>query len=154
MPADNRKLAVMVWAGTVNLFIAIFGKEMAPKKIEAAPGQVFDESEMMVSAWADYFTSIGIKPFSALTNLWLAHAAYVLPRFQIVVAAVKNRFRRKTPAPETAPSPPSGEPTQPEKAKEPGQTPPPVEPPSPPPRQPESAQSGVPIVVGEEDQPD
>lgn len=95
---DTRKLAITVWAMIVNLLVAIFGDAMQPRRIEVSPGQFYDENEMMIGAWADYLASLGIKPLTPLMNLWLAFAAYCLPRMTVIVLKFKSWFKKKEPA--------------------------------------------------------
>jgi hypothetical protein len=120
-PPDLRGLATTVWFGIVNLLAAIFGDFMYPRKVgsNAAAGEIpFDETEPVITAWANYFQSLGLKPLRPLVALWLAILGYMLPRASFIVAKIKAGFKKKTvagdrggPAPETAASKPAQEPT-------------------------------------------
>jgi hypothetical protein len=139
LPADTRALAVLVWTMILNLLAVLFGPAMYPRKKGDGPNEVpYDENEMVIGAWMDYFVSIGLKPLSPVMNLWLAILAYMLPRAQFVVITVKKWFSPKargqqtertpspaeTPPPETPPSkeespssPPEPSPPEPEQGK-------------------------------------
>lgn len=120
-PPDLRGLAQTVWFGIVNLLAAIFGDFMFPRKVgsNAAAGEIpFDESEPVISAWANYFQSLGMKPLTPLVALWLAILGYMLPRATFIVAKIKAGFKKKpvagdrgAPVKETEPSKPAQEPT-------------------------------------------
>ena len=128
LPADTRALATMVWTMLLNLLAVIFGPAMYPRKKGDGPNEVpYDENEMVIGAWMDYFASIGLKPLSPVMNLWLAILAYMLPRAQFVVLTVKRWFNprarepqnARTPSPDETPAPK----TPPEKTESPSPAP-------------------------------
>ena len=115
LPKDTRALAVMVWTMILNLLAVIFGPAMYPRKVGNGPGEVpYDENEMVIGAWMDYFASIGLKPFSPAVNLLLSILAYMLPRAQFVILTVKKWFSPRASGQRTERKQPSDEPTQPE----------------------------------------
>ena len=145
LPKDTRALAVMVWTMILNLLAVIFGPAMYPRKVGNGPNEVpYDENEMVIGAWMDYFASIGLKPLSPVMNLWLSILAYMLPRAQFVVITVKGWFNAKAREPRTARTPTSDEAPAPEKTPE---TP---EQPSPPPAPAPKAQEQVTLATREE----
>ena len=151
LPKDTRALAVMVWMMILNLLAILFGPAMFPRKVGNAPGEVpYDENEMVIGAWMDYFASIGLKPLSPLMNLGLAILAYMLPRAQFVVITVKKWFSQKTarePQSERTPSPdetPAPE-TAPEKKEQPA-PPPETTPPKPEPMKPATREEAAAVL--------
>lgn len=114
LPKDTRALAVMVWTMILNLLAVIFGPAMYPRKVGNGPNEVpYDENEMVIGAWMDYFASIGLKPFSPLVNLLLSILAYMLPRAQFVILTVKKWFSPRAAAQRGGHKPQSDEPTPP-----------------------------------------
>lgn len=131
LPADTRALATMVWTMILNLLAVLFGPAMYPRKKGDGPNEVpYDENEMVIGAWMDYFASIGLKPLSPVMNLWLAILAYMLPRAQFVVITVKKWFSPKAREPRTARTPSPDETPVPEtpteKTESPSDTPAPA----------------------------
>lgn len=103
----------MVWMMLLNLLAMIFGRAMYPRKKGDGPNEVpYDENEMVIGAWMDYFASIGLKPPGPVMNLWLAILAYMLPRAEFVVITVKKWFsprargtqNARTPSPDEKPA--------------------------------------------------
>jgi hypothetical protein len=126
LPKDTRALAVMVWMMILQLLAVLFGPAMFPRKVGSGPGEVpYDENEMVIGAWMDYFSSIGLKPLSPVMNLWLAILAYMLPRAQFVVITVKKWFNPKAREPQSARKPTSAETPAPETASDKPASPPP-----------------------------
>ena len=145
LPKDTRALAVMVWTMILNLLAVIFGPAMYPRKVGNGPNEVpYDENEMVIGAWMDYFASIGLKPFSPAVNLLLSILAYMLPRAQFVILTVKKWFNPRAPGQHTERKPQSDEPTPP------GEPPPTPEQPSAPPAPAPKAQEQVTLATREE----
>jgi hypothetical protein len=119
LPKDTRALAVMVWTMILSLLAVIFGPAMYPRKVGNGPNEVpYDENEMVIGAWMDYFASIGLKPLSPVLNLWLSILAYLLPRAEFVVITVKRWFNPKARGTQNARKPESDETPAPEKPLE------------------------------------
>lgn len=135
----------MVWTMLLQLLAILFGPAMYPRKKGEGPGEVpYDENEMVIGAWMDYFASIGLKPLSPVMNLWLAILAYMLPRAQFVVITVKKWFSPKARGTQTARTPSSNETPAPETPPE--KTPSPSDTPAPAPK----AQEQVTLATREE----
>ena len=126
LPKDTRALAVMVWTMILQLLAVLFGPAMFPRKVGNGPGEVpYDENEMVIGAWMDYFASIGLKPLSPVMNLLLSILAYMLPRAQFIVETVKGWFsprardirNARKPTPDETPEPE----TPPEKTESPSE---------------------------------
>lgn len=141
---DPNVLANLVWGMELSLMSAIFGREMMPRKfVNPASGQApdlaagelpYDESEMVRSAWVDYLISLGVVVLSPLKALYLAHAAYLLPRMIFLVRGVRGWFSKKTRQTTSAKSPEA------EKPQTPGQENRPTEPGKPEQKQPEQTE--------------
>ena len=53
----------MVWTMLLQLLAILFGRAMYPRKKGDGPNEIpYDENEMVIGAWMNYFASIGLKP--------------------------------------------------------------------------------------------
>ena len=97
-PESQRSLATVCWDGIVGLLASFIGAFWHPRKMgpDAAAGEIpFDEREMVISAFMDYFHSIGLKVLTPAQKLWLAILAYATPRLRLTIIWLKEKFKKK-----------------------------------------------------------
>jgi hypothetical protein len=124
-PEDHRPVATMIWDTIIGLFTAIIGAFWLPRKmgknIEA--GEIpYDEREMVISAFCQYFASIGMAVLSPLQMLYMAIFTYCVPRLKMTFDWIKLRFMKKAKPAATQPekdnrmpqteTPPNPDPTE------------------------------------------
>lgn len=112
--AMNLNLANMVWGMLLKIFILIFGdgvdatgkpnprtaaclpQIIKTGAIDGASGKEIelDENKNVISAFCEYFNSIGFVKLTPLWNLILTLAMYFLLRIELVIIWFKNRKAR------------------------------------------------------------
>jgi hypothetical protein len=112
-PGANRALATMVWGMILQTLVLLFGEEMLPKKFHTPAGEI-DENENVITAWCDYFDSLGFVQMTPLWNLLLVMAGYFLLRLNLILKWFKDRKLRSAKTPGTKA-------TSPEETPQPGQ---------------------------------
>lgn len=116
--AANIALAQMVWGMILRIAILIFGdgvKEngepnprtarMLPQVIKTPAGDI-DENANVLTAFVEYFDSVGFVKLSPLWNLLLTLAGYFLMRLEVIVLWFKSRKARSAQTREPRPTKP------------------------------------------------
>ena len=113
MAESHRSVSTFVWDTIVQLLATIFGMEWMPRKMGNGPGELpYDEREMVINAFVDYFAWVGLMLLNPLHRLWIALGSYSLPRTFTFVRWLKTRRMKKANATETTaqPAPPEPKP--------------------------------------------
>lgn len=82
LEAQSRLAGAMVAQTMIHISAGIGGHAFLPKDIQLAPGVTYNEKDMLVTAWGDYFVAKGVvdvPPGVALTG---ALFMYYAPRFR------------------------------------------------------------------------
>lgn len=95
---SQRPLATVCWDTIVQLLAMTIGTFWFPRKVgdNAAAGEIpFDEREMVITAFCEYFHSVGVAILSPVQKLWLAILAYSMPRLGMTMQWLKTKFAKK-----------------------------------------------------------
>jgi hypothetical protein len=105
---QHRGLASAIWDGSIGVLSGLIGKFWQPRRVGSDPQKneiPYDERELVITAFCEYFKSIGMAVMSPAQNLWLAIFTYASPRFHETFMAIKLKFftKRAQPTPQTQP---------------------------------------------------
>ena len=103
---SQRPLATVLWDTIIQILVMTVGSFWYPRKVgtDVAAGETpFDEREMVITAFCEYFHAVGVAVLTPVQKLWLAILAYSMPRLGMTVNWLKARFakKKKTPPPAT-----------------------------------------------------
>lgn len=95
---SQRPIAEMIWDTIVGLMATFVGSFWLPRKVGNDPqkGEIpYDERDMVVKAFCVWLASIGMMALTPLQNLWMAIAAYSMPRMFATITVLKSWFAKK-----------------------------------------------------------